>query len=522
MSISETGESGARGVLKVVAPYARIQVMNARFDVVADEYAQLQRSLEPGIYKVRAGAGYASEERLVSIEPGTRVREKFDRPLFASAVPLYTRERGLHTRAAEHQSRMVHTRLGEGSFLFVFCSNRSLFYSTHSTSEPANKEVSAGHLFTGLSILKGDQQIAALDQLGVSEGGIYGWAAAGIAVDPGSYTLRLQIETGESIDQQLMVAPHCQSQVFLQQRYADRVERQRGAHDPMQRYPVWAKLQRGLPETSILMTQSPGAEPAGFSARGAKEWLIESARASLATGRPLFSKAYLCRLLRKYMNNPILCLLAAHLLLDCGGNVTLLRETVENLRGLVGEDDPDIEALALEVEIRSPTFQFIRPPMLLRSWRTALQASVTMPDLIPANAPVSRLSGKLLCQEPWLQIIGGSDALTAATDSELRESLNQQLNALRKQESARINESRNIEAGQEEMGQHGQNQSRDTSYFRARIDSPSGVSTDGIVPLQRGWIEELGFFPTKEEMERLVQTLGIPWARLEELISERP
>jgi hypothetical protein len=63
----------------------------------------------------------------------------------------------------------------------------------------------------------------------------------------------------------------------------------------------------------------------------------------------------------------------------------LLDGVVANLRTLVGDDHPDVEALSLHcptISLRS-TKPFQQPPLFVRSWELIVEASQTQPDLLP-------------------------------------------------------------------------------------------------------------------------------------------
>ena len=120
--------------------------------------------------------------------------------------------------------------------------------------------------------------------------------------------------------------------------------------------------------------------------------ILEAARIALAQGRNLFAEGRgqeLKDMLFMKYQDPLAGLMGAHLLLitqaesPTPSHQQLFDTVVQNLRGLVGDAHPDVEALSLKA---SPAFRtrhrFNDPPIFRRSWQLIVDASRDDPDLL--------------------------------------------------------------------------------------------------------------------------------------------
>jgi hypothetical protein len=139
-----------------------------------------------------------------------------------------------------------------------------------------------------------------------------------------------------------------------------------------------------LPQLSLLMRH-----------RGEISWgeppdlLVEHARVALAQGRRVLNGKLEELLIFKF-NDPIAGLIGGHLLLlehDQGhrADLGLLDTVVTNLRSLVGENHPDVQALSLRCasETLRAVGPVVAPPMFERSLRILCQESEKHPELMP-------------------------------------------------------------------------------------------------------------------------------------------
>ena len=123
----------------------------------------------------------------------------------------------------------------------------------------------------------------------------------------------------------------------------------------------------------------------------ALEQTLESARIAMVNERRVLNRE-LEEILVRNFQNPIAGILGGHLLLqeerrrpNPSSKLSLLDGVVTNLRALVGDDHPDVEALSLHcpaasLRARKP---FRQPPLFARSWELIVEASQTQPELLP-------------------------------------------------------------------------------------------------------------------------------------------
>ena len=116
---------------------------------------------------------------------------------------------------------------------------------------------------------------------------------------------------------------------------------------------------------------------------------------ALTQGRNLFAEghgAQLKELLLSKYNDPIAGIIGCHLLLQAAArhksesiDAELFDTAVTKLRELVGEDNPDVEALSLKCAKKGlrATRPFTVPPMFSPSWTLVAQASYDRPQLVP-------------------------------------------------------------------------------------------------------------------------------------------
>jgi hypothetical protein len=111
-------------------------------------------------------------------------------------------------------------------------------------------------------------------------------------------------------------------------------------------------------------------------------------------------------MLRSNFRSPIGGMFAGHiLLLDPEPDYDLLRHVVDQLRELLGDSHPDVEALALALPEPRPSgtaYVFHTPPMLRRSWALVIAATARQPELIPPESLSAAIALRTWADEPWL------------------------------------------------------------------------------------------------------------------------
>jgi len=111
---------------------------------------------------------------------------------------------------------------------------------------------------------------------------------------------------------------------------------------------------------------------------------------------PGFNPAQLDEMLRAKFGNPMLGIYGGHLLLlSAESNRALLREIVDNLQALVGDQHPDVMALRLTLE-PDAAMRFRFPPMLRSSWDLVVaKASHPGSALVPPDSYAFKIGGHL-------------------------------------------------------------------------------------------------------------------------------
>lgn len=195
------------------------------------------------------------------------------------------------------------------------------------------------------------------------------FAVSSIALAPGIYFLRHPLEPRQHFEQALVVAKGWRLEVYVLRRI-----------DPTTSRPDTR------PRLSFLMREQ-GTQAGVWPEPGTE--LLEKARVALADERPILNDELDNLLLRKF-RNPIEGIIGGHLLLlrneqDKGTSLADLNVVVNNLRNLVGDLHPDVEALSLRCPDKSLRRQqpFRAPPMFERSWQLMVEASQKNPLLIP-------------------------------------------------------------------------------------------------------------------------------------------
>ncbi len=333
------------------------------------------KPLSPGIYKVKAKLNQQTWEQHVTLtQPGQQVTiPPFE---FSSAAPLAgtAKTHEYQMGAAESESRKIHASVGQGSCICIFAREWG--------AEKRSGSPATTNPILGLSLRAATEQENELVNLETSAKVDTTvpdvWGACNTAVDPGIYVVRLTLPSGARYERTVVAAAGWQTQLFLLMRDYDTVR--------------CADLARG----SVLMVRGLGFNNADASLR-----YVEMARMALTNERKLLNSELL-EILRGKFDNPMLGILGGHLLLlDQTPDLALLTEVVNNLRLLLNDQHPDVEALALKAGIGSK-YLFTVPPMLRRSWTLIVNATVDRPELVPSDSLAGRSARTLWEVEPWL------------------------------------------------------------------------------------------------------------------------
>jgi hypothetical protein len=152
---------------------------------------------------------------------------------------------------------------------------------------------------------------------------------------------------------------------------------------------------------------------AGFSPDRPDLRVLEVARHALARGHNVIDARSMEELLSGKFANPMMGLMAAHLLLlDKQPNLDLAEVVIANTGTLIGADFPDLLALAWKLDClkngdAAPDAQRLlervkTPPMLQLSWHYLMEASRSVLGKVSLDAQLLRLSGSVVSSSVWL------------------------------------------------------------------------------------------------------------------------
>ncbi|MBI3271423.1 MAG: hypothetical protein HYZ53_20705 [Planctomycetes bacterium] len=386
---------------------AEVFIVNSGLVLVERGTGRAETSVLPGLYAVRVKTGTVSREHYVALKPGEEsivgesgsvraerfeggVKLTYERMTIVSAAPLEATDGwdASQAEAARRESRSIHVRRGKGAGVFVFIRHRAVPH--------AGTGAEAGLLPRLRAVLydSDGKEIADTRRDGATDAGpgeprtACSWSACSTIVDPGWYRLVLRQGSEAGLNRTVVACAGWQTQVFL---------REPGLPVPGEA----GDTGRGTESTVLMAPQAQGFDPGSKDLR-----LSEMARLALAHRRGRVAGRLLEELVRSKFRDPMLGVLAGHLLLLGGGaDLALLKEIVLNLRRLVGWH-PDVEALALRtapaagLAAASP---FLLPPMLLRSWLAVLGAAAGRPELVPSGSYSDLVSDRLFGDGLWLE-----------------------------------------------------------------------------------------------------------------------
>jgi hypothetical protein len=354
---------------------AEVFLVDHEFALVARGVGNLDATVAPGVYKVKAQLGDALVERLVVLNGDAEFDLASELPVFTPA-PLEesVRTHEYHVALASEESRAVDASLGSGAEIFLL--------ARRWTPDSARVDPETQSLCNlSLHSLEGEKVADLLAEKSPIEPG--GDAAAGftVTVDPALYLLRWSDRFGVAAEQTVTALEGWQTQIFLLEEKVDD--------------------RPGPRELSVLMSQHP------FSYFDPTLRVAEEARAALAEERRV-ATSLISESLFVDVDNPMLGLFGAHLMLiarealqqradkpegenptapqaPVGFDQSLFDEVVAKLATLLGDDHPDVVALATKSTKGGDGAPLGSAPMLWRSWRLLIEASNRQPDLVPAD-----------------------------------------------------------------------------------------------------------------------------------------
>lgn len=371
ISITETGERAIAPATEATAfvldintgdPTAEIFIIDRFFALVERGISQIEVSKPFGVYKIKIRLGRDTTERIVLLDRD-RLDLQLKLPTLTSAAPLAGSAliHEYHEAAAQGISQQVDISVGSGGQLSLMVRNWGntereravLPWQGIEIVDAAGKEI-ANLEVNGRRDFQGDPVVV-----------------CNLDLDPGTYYLRRQLGTDRVVEQSAIVSPGWRTELFLL--------RSAGAS-------LLTSYDRN--RLSVFMHRM-GQDRHNDD----RDRTIEAARIALTDGRHILTDEMKQMFLDK-CDNPIAGIIGSHLLLmehdkykhaERKDSLDLLDIAVTNLRRLVGEHHPDIEALSLrclDPKLHT-THPFRSPPMFVFSWQLMVQASNNNPRLIP-------------------------------------------------------------------------------------------------------------------------------------------
>jgi hypothetical protein len=327
-------------------------------------------TLQQGLYSVKVRTGSKCHEELIDLSQDEKVN--FGPIAFSTPAPLEgtAKTHEYHVENAKSCSRKIHKKIGKGSWIFVFV--RDWTSNTRSSKiKTLNRNTAKG-----LSLRNSQgQELVNLELSSNKEIKWDPWAACNIELNPGNYRLHLETAAGSVLEQAIVACQGWQTQVFLLQRNYGLKNRD---------------LRADLSDAAIFMAKiKDGFKPQKPNTSQPEEpdfRLSELARQALLNDRRRLSENIIQQTIKRKFVNPMMGIYGAHLMLrNKEYDANLLKIVINNLRNLFETPHPDVEALALKVNIES-SYVFDTPPMLRSSWAYVLEGSVQKPGLVPENS----------------------------------------------------------------------------------------------------------------------------------------
>ena len=382
--------------LSVVAgnPAASISVMDYRFDRIFSETGELHEREMPGIYKIRVGFGRditMISDDVVLLDRDTVLSGPGPARMLSSPAPV-------PGAASTHEFHVAPFEKAADRRAAVsgLASGRSMIsLLARYVTDPVDQETAAvgsapppPHPLQGMQLVNvAGQPVADLSQ----ESRVLSSAETDSAavweqeVPPGAYFLRQALAGGRQYEGAVIASPDWVTHVAIQ-RATPTDALGGGAADRMK-----AIRMEPISDVAVFMRRT------GVNRTPDQDAAIEGARMALTQGRNLFADgrgSQLAELLLVEFADPIAGIIGGHLLLQSMDEAQAdpvrteqFESAVTNLRSLVGQDHPDVEALSLRctnVSLRT-TRPFMAPPMFRHSWQLITAASYQRPDLIPAE-----------------------------------------------------------------------------------------------------------------------------------------
>jgi len=379
MLISDPEKPGRVHVKSVGGPL-RIALLDHRFRPVGlPAVGEFDRQAPPGLYLLQYDTGWVSRQVPIDLEPGGKFTDLEVRVPFPSAAPLPGTS-GFRAAQAAAAAQLSHspdatTSLGAGGRLMLYVRNP--------------KEGAPAPSLAALTLLDGRLRPLAESVPAHRSSEPDGWAGWCADANPGCYVLRwpAQGTSTPAVGQPLWVSAGWSTILFLTSSDDGRVPHLQDMTVHL------AEIQGGF------RPEDPGAVDVHLA--------MELALAGWRTGKSLVDLESLDRLLQGKFANPMLGIVAAHVLLqEVEPNRGLLTRVLAALEapGLVA-GHPDVRALRAIVRRRfklaAPVPLLDWPPMFKASFKEAIASDWGVHDVISPGSLADRAAPCLVPLSPW-------------------------------------------------------------------------------------------------------------------------
>jgi len=358
---------------------SEVFIIDSNFQKVASAVGSLTNfELPKGLYTVKVREANAVNEQSLGLFSDKSLQ--FAPLQFSTPAPLNVTAKttSAATEKAQRSSNEKNISIGTGSEIYIFVR----YWTENVSSEVLYGDTDAAIGLT-LRDLKNNILVDfGMPTIGKFETGENCWSACNVEVNPGVYLLNLETATGDMVQQSMVASPGWQTQVFL-------LKKDYGCQNK--------DIRADLANSSILLARMGN----GFVPSDPTFRLTEIAKFALINNRQVLNQGVIDELLDEKFYNPMLGIYAIHLLIASESKRDQIKRIIGHLRMLLGSPHPDVEAVALKLNMPSD-YIFTAPPMLKNSWKYVIEASTIAPHIVPESSLAYGVAGKLLEGAPWL------------------------------------------------------------------------------------------------------------------------
>ncbi len=376
---------------------AEVFLVDSDFRVLVRGIGRATVSVPPGIYRAKARIGELQNEELFVLDAadaaGKLVAVKA--PEFASPIPLaqtsttHEYHQGAAQAAASEPGRIL--KLGTGAKLALFF--RDPADIVRGLDGDALRTYSENYRGLRLRDWRGrlNQRLV---EVGTFEPRL-GYLLVEADVDPGAYFIAAEVPGRPDRCVGLIASPHWATQLYVNLDQAS---------EPLAR-------RIDLDDAAIVLDR-PGA---AFAPWRHDLRVLEVARKALEGGNNVMAGPVMDELLGGKFENPMMGLIAAHLLLlDRAPDLALVDTIIANTGQLIGNDHPDLVALQWRAascrgsgkvlaDLANPLLEKVQlPPMLRLSWDYLIAAVNASTNPAVARRMPFTLAGNVLSSPVWL------------------------------------------------------------------------------------------------------------------------